>query len=178
MLASEIAAHSSLRRLIFWYAYPLRAFAALDAIVDAVLKLRLTKLCLVGGSQGPAAAAALPRLLLSGDALRELAVYGDHTMLLDTHVAPLLADALRTNRTLTSLTLLGVRLFHEAAMADAVLGALIGHTSVTCIMLNSNNAVGVIADGVGAHLGALVAAASPLSALDITMSWRTFAWAR
>ena len=157
-LAADMAAHTSLRTLEL-YSAPLETFAALDALVDAALALRLTKLQLEECHMTPASAVALSRLL-HGDALRELDVnycgggQAFQEELLDAHAAALLADALRNNRTLTSLSLVMVHLWPNAGAV--LLEALIGHASLTCIDLLDD------ADGeCGALLGALVANDSP-----------------
>ena len=160
---AAVSAHPSLRKLALWR-MPLDSFATLDAVVDAALALRLTKLALVGCTVRPASAVALPRLL-RGDALRELAVFGHSVTLLDAPAAALLADALRSGRTLTSLILNGVGLWRDADVSTALFSALIGHASLTELGLRevtgANNAAGAV--------GALVAADAPLRVLDV--SW-------
>ena len=167
-LAVQLAAHLSLRELVL-VLVPLRTCAALDALVDAALALRLTKLVLSSCDVGPASAVALPRLL-RGEALGELTLYGDGygpTVLLDAPAAALLADALRSNRTLTSLTLCGVRLWGDVNAAAALFDALVGHASLTSIGLSRNDARSATA--AGALLSALVVADTPqLRVLDVS----------
>ena len=175
-LAANLAAHASLRELAL-HSAPLDTFAALDAVVDAALTLRLTKLVLKDCRVGPESAVALPRLL-RGDALRELALDGrdfaldDDVRLLDAHAAALLADALRSNRTLTSLKLDHVGLWRGAGTlhsARSLFDALVGHASLTSISLCADNPGAHRAAGAGAMLGVLVAADSPqLRVLDIS----------
>ena len=163
-LASALAAHPSLRELGLRY-IPLSTFAALDEVVDAAVALRLTKLELFGCSVGAASAVALPRLLHDGDALLEFSLSGGQV--LDAHAAQLLAGALRSNRTLTSLTLYSVELWRNMDAATTLFGALIGHASLTSIKLQHNDARHVAA-AAGALLSALVLAESPLCVLDIS----------
>ncbi len=79
-LAVDLAAHPSLRAVLLWMA-PLDSLAALEAVVDAALALRLTKLLLENCRVSPASAVALPRLL-RGDALRDLGLTGPWTRML------------------------------------------------------------------------------------------------
>ena len=158
--AAELAAHPSLRELKL-ARFPLDTFAAFDAVVDAALTLRLTKLDFDDCDANPASAVALSRML-RGDALRELTwwTYRRVGVLLDAHAAVLLADALRSNHTLTSFTLKDEGFWRIADAAVALLSALVGHPSLTSIMLwgsYDDNA----AAAVGPLLGALVAADSP-----------------
>ena len=165
---AELAAHPSLRELSLVEA-PLDTFAALDALVDAALTLRLHTLALIRCEVAPTNAVALPRLLHDGDALRELTVWSGTipwAPLLDAHAASLLADALRSNRALKSLTLGAVHLWDDVEAAATMFGALIGHATLTSIVLSFNVAGGAAA-AVGALLGTLVAADSPLRLLSI-----------
>ena len=162
-LALLLPAHPSLRELAL-LGTTLDTFAALDAVVDAALALRLSKLELSSCSIGPESAVALPRLL-RGDALRELSVHGHDFTQLGAPAAALLADALRSNRTLTSLTLRGVGLWSDADAGGAsLLSALVGHASLARIILSGRVAEDVAAVA-GALLGALVAAESALRVL-------------
>jgi hypothetical protein len=168
-LAAELVAHPSLRAVRLWNA-PLDSLAALEAVVDAALALRLTKLLLENCRVSPASAVALPRLL-RGDALRELAL----DAVLDAHAAALLADALRGNRTLTSLKLYDIVFWDDADAVASLFGALVGHASLTSIDLGHCwerrwNAAEDASAVVGALLGALVAANSPLTVLDVSFN--------
>ena len=172
MFASDVAAdlksHSSLRELTLYRA-PLDTFAALDAVVDAALALRLTKLALDDCRVVPAAAVALPRLL-NGDALQEFRLSSGQ--LLDAHVAPLLADALRSNRTLTSLTLDNMGLWDDEvdAACAALFSSFVGHASLASIFWRFNHVRSPNATAAAsAQLAALVAANSPqLRSLDVS----------
>ena len=62
--AADLAAHPSLRELELWHA-PLATHAALDALVDAALALRLTKLELHGCRVGTASAVAPTSAIVS-----------------------------------------------------------------------------------------------------------------
>ena len=169
-LAAQLAAHSSLRELSLW-SIPLDTFAALDAVVDAALTLRLRTLVLEACHVRPASAVALPRLLRC-DALRELEVEGG-AMLLDAPAAALLAAALRSNRTLTSLALCNVGMWLEADVAALLFGALVGHASMLKLRLCGFVGSRYAATAAGAALGALVAANAPLRVLNV--SWNGLA---
>ncbi len=171
-LAPDVAAHAWLREL---YVSGAQTPAALDAIVDAALARRLTAVQFVNCGLSGASAPALARLL-SGSALVELLVWGsgDLMTLLHAPAAALLAGALRSNTTLTSLQLGAVQLWHNAAAAATLLDALTAHPSLRSLSLRANTvflawdqAHGAAA---GAALGALLAANAPaLTALDV--SW-------
>ena len=170
-LATDMAAHPSLCELHL-SDVPLDTFAALGAIVDAALALRLTKLSLVHCGVTPASAAALPRLLHVSGALCELHVHNGRLELLDAHVASLLADTLRSNRTLTSLRLFDVGLWHNMDAAAEFFAALVGHASLTSIRLGADFIRGNDAPKAGALLAALVAANTPqLRVLDVSQNF-------
>jgi hypothetical protein len=155
-LAADLAAHTSLKDVCLENA-PLRTLAALDAVMDAALALRLPALALVGCDITPASAPALARLI-SGGALTQLHVWnGGEQQLLDQPVAALVADALRANSTLTSPKLQACRFWGDAAAAVMVLDALTAHRSLRTLDLNYN----LIQPAFGAALGALVAADAP-----------------
>ncbi len=97
-LAAELPTHTCLRE-VYMYGGPLGTLAALDAVVDAALALRLASLTLFDCNVTPASAPALARLV-SGGALTELYVFNNNEPLLDQPAAALFADALRANSTL------------------------------------------------------------------------------
>ena len=166
-MAGELISHPSLRELTL-YRCPLDTFAALDAVVDAALTLRLTKLALDDCRLVPAAAVALPRLLRCGTVQEFRLTSGQ---LLDGQVAPLLADAVRSNRTLTSLTLDLMGLWNDDtdAACAALFSSFVGHASLASIFLRFNHVRSPNATAAaGAQLAALVAANSPqLRLLDV-----------
>jgi hypothetical protein len=143
----------------------LRAPAAVDAIVDALITRRCSIAGFLGCSLEPAAAPWLVRLLRVG-ALAELKIdngYND-TALLDAPAAALLASALRDNTTLRSLELTRIQLWHDPAVAAALMDALVGHRSLRSLTLTG----GAIGTDAAAPLGALVSACgSALEALYI-----------
>jgi hypothetical protein len=102
-LAADMAAHASLASVRLYNA-PLDDAAALDAVVDAALARSLTSVWLERCRLSPASASSLARLL-RGDTLTELDLHGVLDQLLDAPAAALLANALRTNTSLTALTL-------------------------------------------------------------------------
>jgi hypothetical protein len=164
-LCAALGAHASLKSLQFCEAY-LGAPATLDALVDAAL-VSLHTLDLVGCDLCPASAPALARLLRGGT-LCALHIVGGDVALLDEPAAALLADALRANSTLTELSLVHARLWHDAAAAAALLGALTAHPSLRTLSCINNHVAGD-ATVCGAALGALIAANAPaLTELDIS----------
>ena len=100
--------------------------------------------------------------------LRSLEVIGFSR--LSVRAAALFADALRSNNTLTALTVHEIDFWRNADVATQLLGALVGHASLTRIKLWAGARADASAT-VGALLGALVAANSPqLRVLDISAS--------
>jgi hypothetical protein len=164
------AAHAWLTGMHLFRA-PLNLPAALDAVVDAALQLRLTYLEFFECHLTPASAPALVRLL--GGALKTLVLEGEGKLVLDEPAALLLGNALRANTTLTSVTFKFIRLFNEPASAAALLGALTGHPSLRILDVSDNRrlfnpAAPAVVAVVGAALAALVAAnARPLHELHL-----------
>jgi hypothetical protein len=137
--------------------------AALNAVVDAALQLRLTYLELNDCRLTPATAPALARVL-GGSVLRTLVVQGALAQLLDEPAALLLGNVLRANTTLTSATFIFIHLFDRPASAAALLGALTGHPTLRNIDISFNrlyNTAAPVAAAAGAALAALVAANAP-----------------
>ena len=167
-LASDLAAHTLLNELVI-YGGPLNDFASLDAVVDAALALRLSMLQIHSGRIGPETAVALARLLRS-DTLLTLHLSNCQVPLLDEHVAGMLADALRSNRTLKTLALMQVNMWHDTDAAAVLFDALVGHASLQSISLSCNRTDFDTAAAAGALLGALVAAVSPLTWLDVSLN--------
>jgi hypothetical protein len=166
----DAAAHTWLTGMHLFRA-PLNLPAALDAVVDAALQLRLTYFDLYECRLTPASAPALARLL--GGALETLVLEGEGPLvLLDDPAALLLGNALRANTTLTSVTFKFVLLFKEPAAAAALLGALTGHPSLRKLDVSFNSVNGVAATATGAALAALVAANAPaLQELHMRTCW-------
>jgi hypothetical protein len=165
-LAADVAAHAWLARLWLRLA-PLNTAAALDAVVDAALACRLASLRLSHCRLSPASAPALARLL-GGDALEELHI--ENGRLLDAPAATLVANALRTSTSLTALLLNSNELFHNAAVAAELMGALTAHPRLRLLDLSYNRPHngGMRAAEAGAALGALLLANAPaLHTLDI-----------
>jgi hypothetical protein len=169
-LAADLAAHASLES-VWLYSAPLDAPAALDAVVDAALARRLSSVKLSFCRLLPASASALTRLL-GGDTLTELYIEGGSWQLLDAPAATLLANALRTNTSLTALTLDSIELWRDAAAAAELMGALTGHARLRLLALSWNHPHDGFLDDeaeVGAALGALLLANAPaLQTLDIS----------
>jgi hypothetical protein len=161
----DAAAHMWLTGMHLYRA-PLNLPAALDAVVDAALQLRLTYLDFHECRLTPASAPALVRRL-EGSFLRTLVVEGEPSHLLDEPAALLLGNALRANTTLTSVTFNCIGLFDEPASAAALLGALTGHASLRILDVSYNRVFNPAAPAVaaagaaGAALAALVAANAP-----------------
>jgi hypothetical protein len=114
--------------------------AALDAVVDAVLARGISTLVLRDCRFAPHSELALVRAL-GGAALTTLEVDSElrqTALLRNEHDATLLGDALRTNATLTSLTLKGVGLLQPGKHAAALLNQLHGHASLRELNLSYN----------------------------------------
>jgi hypothetical protein len=166
-LAADLAAHSSLQRVVLESA-PLNTPAALDAVVDAALACQMMSLSLTHCHLFPASAPALVRLLGSGT-LTELSIYQDGQQLLDGPSAALLGTALRANGTLTSLSLRHLGFWRGQDAAPVLLGALTGHSSLRTLNLSLNIVEGAQNTAAGTALGALVAANAPaLTELDVS----------
>jgi hypothetical protein len=160
-LVADLPAHTCLKEVRLDNA-PLDTLAALDAVVDAALGLRLRSLTLFTCNVTPASAPALARLI-SGGALTELDLYDNNQLLLDQAAAALLAEALHANSSLTSLELQQCHFWEDAAGAALILDALTAHRSLRtlglCINLFQHG--DQQAPALGAALGALVAANAP-----------------
>jgi hypothetical protein len=139
-LAANPSLHASLRSLAL-NGVSLRSAAARDAVVDAALARRVTRVTLAFCSLGPAAVPALARLL-RGNALTELLLQSNahEEPLLDYAAAAALGAALRDNTSLTSLTLQGVALWADHAAAVVLLASLQAHPSLRCLRLALNPA--------------------------------------
>jgi hypothetical protein len=135
-LAADLAAHTSLTEVCLLHA-PLGTLAALGAVVDAAVALRLGLLRLAGCRVTPACAPALARLISAGT-LTELDVTSTAVQLLDQPAAALVADALRANSTLTALKLQACRFWDDAAGVALLLGALTAHRSLHTLDLDNN----------------------------------------
>ena len=146
----------------------------IDALADAVLARG-------GGKAGrmrslefqactPPAPASLARLL-SGGVLTCLTFRGEapgvSTPLFDPAGATLVADALRTNTTLTSLLVNDAGLFCDMVAAQTLLAALVGHRSICSLELIFDDSTAEPV-ALGAALAAIVAADAPaLKTLDV-----------
>jgi hypothetical protein len=168
-LAAGLQQHAWLRKLVVANA-PLGTPAALMALVEAALALRLDSLTLSYCGLSPASAPALA-CLLAGGALRTLALVNSLQQLLDAPAVATLGAALRANTTLTELTLRGCGLQHDPVATCALLAALAGHASLASLSLSGERlGVGVGEDdAMAAALGALLAANAPaLLLLDVS----------
>ena len=139
-MVAALSSHHSLTELCLFIDYnefegtPPLSTDELGLLVDAALAACLKTLQLNDSGLTPAAAPVLARLL-SSPALTYLhimnhEVYGT---LLDAPGYALLGDALRVNRTLCHLTLIGVEWLDVAAEVPALFGALTGHASLRCL---------------------------------------------
>jgi hypothetical protein len=175
-LAAYLPAHTWLKEVRLDDA-PLRTLAVLDAVVDAALALQLASLTLGACHVTPASAPALARLI-SGGALKELVVWNKRQQLLDQPAAAFIADALRANSTLTSFKLQDCGLWHDAAGAPLLLGALAAHRSLRTLDLNNDrDNFGNLAPALRVALGALVAADAPaLHELNVSHCGLGDAW--
>lgn len=140
----------------------------IDALADAVLARRLRSLEFQACTQP--APASLARLL-AGGVLTFLTFRGVApsvtTPLFDPAGATLVADALRTNTTLTSLVVSDAGLFSDTEAAQTLLGALVGHRSLSTLELTYDENMGEPV-ALGAALAAIVGADAPaLQSLDV-----------
>lgn len=163
-LMSAVAAHTSLRTLKVNSFFT--AAAEINAVVDAAVSLGLCELTIETRAFVLPTAAALPRLLQS-EALTALTIkngfldsedYPQVRMSLASAVA--LAAALRTNSTLTALSIERLRLW-ETDAADSLLVALTSHPSLRSISFDNNEVPAATAVKIGAALGVLIAADAP-----------------
>jgi hypothetical protein len=158
-LAADLASHAHLSRLHLVRA-PLNTAAALDAVVDAALRRRLTSVTLQGCNLSPASAPALVRLI-GGGALAKLDIWGGDDALLDAATALALGNALRASSTIAAVSLRGVSLWRDPAAATALLGALMGHPSLRSLNISSNTVEPADREEAGALIAALVAVNAP-----------------
>lgn len=135
----------------------------LDALVDGLLARHTVRALELGCCTQPAAA-PLARLL-AGGALTTLKVNvlwnRAHTALFDEAGAALVADALRANTTLTTLEFKKANLCEDVAAACTVLGALVGHPSLSELVLWNEVPPAEGHAALGAALAALVTADAP-----------------
>ena len=156
-LASDLVAHPSLTELALSGNFS----GAMDAVIDAALRLKALKLH--DSRLTPEAVLALARVLCSM-ALTELAQsrFVIEPPLLDAPsvLRPVLAP--RASLTLRRLSLVRIQLWDDVEAGVAVLDLLVGHPSL-CFIDLTGNWVHTASDAVtvGAALGALVAADTP-----------------
>ena len=168
-LAAALPAHASLRRLEIMCT-KLMSDVACDALVDALLDVRLPSLWLTNCRTSAAAASALA-LLLAGDSLTELRLGDCQGLLYDAPSVAMLAAALHANATLTSLHFADMALWRGLPCPGAVLlGALTGHPSLQKLVFRREPMSGTaVAAGGGDAFGVLVAAnASALTELVVS----------
>ncbi len=161
-MAAAVAAHPWLTSLQLCEA-PLNVPGGdLDVLVDAALARPLASLSLQHCGLLADAAPALARLLRGSRALTELGVSNRQMPLLpDERSAATLADALRANTTLTSLTLHAVMLWCHAGAFTTLLAAVRGHPSISLLSLEYNTLYADCTHEAAAALAALVAANAP-----------------
>lgn len=155
-LARDAAAHQSLRVLVIINA-PLETAAALAAVVDAAIGLRLVGLDLLGCGLNPGSVLPLARLLRCGH-LRVLVVHNTSQPLLggDGDTAAFCA-ALRSCP-LTAICLEGVDLWLRVAAGHAVVSALAAHPTLVEAQLDGNAVFEGDEPAVGASLARLLQA--------------------
>ena len=146
----------------------LRPSAALDALIDGLLRRPLQTLHFVKCT--PLAAETMARLLSDGTFTTFGWKGNGSDPLVDDAGAALVADALRANRTLTSLSFDRARLCDKLSSATAVLGALVGHSSLRSLRLSQEGVeCREDAAALGAALAAIVDADAPaLEALELS----------
>ena len=170
-VAAEIRAHASLKHLTLYCGEVWLGPREVDLALEAARALRGLETLKLGSCWlTPAAAPALARLL-SSTTLKELSVFNEGLRgprLLDAAAAALLADALRTNRTLRLLGLNNVELWDDVEAAIVVVGALLGHASLRVLDFGLNEVETDAARFAACvALGALLAV-TPLETLDLS----------
>jgi hypothetical protein len=173
-IVPALAAHAPLTRLAL-QRMVLTFVGPLDAVVDTALARSLTFLSICECRLVTASLPSLARLLRASRTLTTLILRGEpfapaiHGVLFAgaAQTQPL-ADALRGNITLTSLTLHEMSLWDSVPAATALLGALTGHASIAALHLSGNrHAVNNAAAGV--LITALISANAPaLTHLDVS----------
>jgi hypothetical protein len=158
-LLGDVASYEKLKRLQL-ECFPLNTPGVMDALMNAASTRRLTTLSLTRCDFEPGTAAALARFVAQAS-LQDFRVAGMRGVQLDAPAAALLGDALRANRTLTSLCLGNWTVSDDPAAFEALLTALTGHPSVHFLELCLDRVRGEDAAAVGALLGALIAADAP-----------------
>ena len=144
----------------------LRPPGALDVVANAfVAHESLCRLSILDCVVAPANALALARTL-HRNALKVLRIVDCRGMFVDAAGAVTLGDALRANRTLEKVTLLGMPKL-SAPVVAALLAALVGHHSLQCLSLSFTELEDPAAAGV-ALAALLIADAPALTKLDVT----------
>jgi hypothetical protein len=167
-LVAALRTHATLRSLTLSCA-PLASAAACDALAEAVCAARLRAFELQQSTPlPPDAAPGLARLLRCG-ALTGLHLRNSPGLLEEPELTALLASALHDNATLTALSFSGMHLWRARTFGAVLLRALAGHPRLRELRVTSEAVCqGGTAAGVGAALGALVAANAPaLTALEL-----------
>jgi hypothetical protein len=161
-LFADMAAHASLAEL-HPYGVSFDVPHVLDAFVDAALLLPRLRAVIVCYCHLSAASAPALARLLGSRTLAELSINNEKRTGYDPHGfvdapgAVLLGDVLRTNATLTSLSLRGAQLWSNRAAAAALLGALTGHASLRKLRITHDLRYGPTKEE-GRHDGKLLAA--------------------
>jgi hypothetical protein len=135
--------------------------ALMGALADAVLARRLRELRFY--SCTPPAAALLARLLAESS-LTVLEIKYPGSPIFDAAGAALVADALRSNTTLTKLSLYNAKLCRDMRVAGTLLGALVGHPILRELRVTETYGAALTAEArnaFGAALAALIAADAP-----------------
>ena len=142
--------------------------AALEAVVDVAFATQVKELTLFwslsprNSGVNAASAPALARLLSNSTCLTHLEVCNRVTVpLADVPAAQALSAPLRTNRTLRRLELDAVGLWDDMPVAEALLGALVGHPSLEELLLACEENFDDDVATAGAMFAALIAANAP-----------------
>ena len=166
LLAPDFAAHDGLEEL--WLCHAHFEPGSLRAVVDAVHAGGLTCLKLDNCDLGDSAAADLARLLGAGGALTTLELRCNDPPVLDMAGAATLAEALRANSTLTSLSLRGPGFGDDVDICAALLRGVERHPTLQHLRVRPTmnfyeqspfNAAG--AATLGRALGAVLACDAP-----------------
>ena len=166
---SAVASTQRPPQSLFLEKFPLETPGALDTLFVASIARQLRGLVLIECHLTPASLPALASVIHSG-VLESLSIDNNNLQLFNESTCEALADAIATNRTLKTLILHKVRLWHDARCSTAIIHALTGHPTLEHLSISSSEAPAG-QDAAGAALGRLVAANTPaLTDLDLDRS--------
>ena len=168
-LLGDVTVHPSLRELVLASAGEISA-DALDIVADVAVERRLASLRLSHSRLARGCVATLARIVERG-ALSQLVINscGRRNALMYAHESAALADALRSNTTLTSLTLRAIGMESQPAAAAVLLDSLHAHASLRVLDMSANSGELGLRGAIIPALVRLVAANTPaLTSLNVS----------